>query len=991
MRVVLLLFLLFEGTLSYSQQYNFRSWTLEHGLPQSQVNSLLLDHNGQLWLATLGGASRFDGNTFHNYTDRQGLGSNNTSYLFQDSKQYIWIGTSDAGLTRYNGHTTEVYADKQGLTDKNITCISEDNKGRLWVATDSGVYYQQQDLFKKSSQLPAQAYNSILCTSAGTVWSGSKRMGLYKTDRSGSINYTTQNSELPHNTITTLFQDKAGTLWIGTANGLARYDQGVFYPVQLPASVTEAHVADIVQDKYKNIWIGLRKGGLLKYDGERFVHLTKQNGLRTNSIASLAADSEGTLWIGTNGHGVQQHRNPWFVHYFELGKLEEPKITALTSDNRGYIWFGTDDSQAGYLKNGEPVWLPTQNWPEGTTINNIYTWQDNNVWLCTSSGVWNIQNNRQRHYGRKDGLPADEVYHCLVDSGGSAWFATARGLVRFAGGRFSTIPLASTNTTLKALFLHRDRKGVMWVGTDKGIYTLSAGKLGQHPVLSRTPFTQVTTIAEDNKGTLYFGGFNKGVLIWNSSWKEPKLLDSNSGLPNQGITGLYVDKHQHLWIGTSRNVLKMPLSSFYKQEKPAFRTYNAKSGFRGIEVSPNAIAEAADGTMWFGTAKGATNYIPSLDQQNQVYPKIILTDVLLFMKHTNWEKLGYKTDSTTGLPVKPQLPHKQNHITIDYQGICLTGPEQVRYKYRLLGLDEEWSPVTEQSFASFSSLEPGDYEFQLLACNNDGLWMPKPLTYSFAIAPPIWRNEWFVTLMMLVIAGSFIGVVRLRERNLVKLNTLLERKVHHRTRLLEEKNREKEILLKEIHHRVKNNLQIVISLLNLQARHLQDPVELDVMQAIRSRVRSMAILHEQLYHQHDLAHIDLDDYFMGICESLYASYGLTQADVKLEFLVPPVKVDIDTAITLGLIVNELISNSFKYAFSDKGKGVLHLELVKQNDRSYVLTISDNGPGMPADIEQRKNQSFGLKLVTTLSKKLSGNIYYNNNNGTKSTLFFVLPS
>src|SRR5690606_12577480 len=128
----------------------------------------------------------------------------------------------------------------------------------------------------------------------------------------------------------------------------------------------------------------------------------------------------------------------------------------------------------------------------------------------------------------------------------------------------------------------------------------------------------------------------------------------------------------------------------------------------------------------------------------------------------------------------------------------------------------------------------------------------------------------------------------LRERSLVKLNSLLEQKVQHRTQMLEEKNREKEILLKEIHHRVKNNLQIIMSMLNLQARHVKDPAALGVMQSVRSRVRSMALLHERLYQHEDLASINLHDYIEDICDGLRATYGINESNIHISLDIPTV-------------------------------------------------------------------------------------------------------
>lgn len=270
-------------------------------------------------------------------------------------------------------------------------------------------------------------------------------------------------------------------------------------------------------------------------------------------------------------------------------------------------------------------------------------------------------------------------------------------------------------------------------------------------------------------------------------------------------------------------------------------------------------------------------------------------------------------------------------------------------------------------------------------------WLTRPTVYTFSISVPLWQSEWFMGLLLLVISGIILLVIRLRERGLKKMNTLLDLRVKHRTSLLERKHLEKEMLLKETHHRVKNNLQIVMSLLNLQARHIKDPQAQEAMQAIRSRVRAMSLLHEQLYQLNNLAHINLEKYLREVCESLYDAFGTTKEEINLTLQIPPIIIDIDTAITLGLIVNELISNALKYAFVLGQGGQIVISLRHDRGNEYVLTVQDNGRGMPEHFEDHEHKPFGLNLVAALSKNLDGKILFENNNGTKAILYFVLPS
>ncbi|AKD03124.1 two-component regulator propeller domain-containing protein [Pontibacter korlensis] len=985
-RLILLLCLLLATAAAYAQQYNIRSWTLEQGLPQSQVMAIEQDHRGYLWLATRAGLSRFDGVSFKTYTKENGLSSHNISTLYEDSRRRLWIGTTDVGLLLFNGSSFKNYGPQKGIQAQSVWSISEDNSGKLWIGTNKGVYHLTDSLAAKYQQLPEASYTAVTHTPTGSLWAGTQDSGIYRVSGTQVLHYTTENSELPHNHVTALTTDKKDRVWIGTEQGLAQAGQNSLEFVQLPGQLNGSHITSFTHDSYDNLWLGLQRNGLLKYDGKSFTHLTRRSGLRTSRITALATDTEGNVWIGTNGYGVQQHRAPWFLHYFDFGSIVEPRVTAVAQDTKGNIWFGTDEGELAIMYPGGPIWQ-TIPWPRGATIYNFLPVGEE-MWASTSNGIWRLGRDGPKRYAAAQGLPAPDVYQGALGSDGQLYFATAGGVVSLQQGSLKLLSYTGGNLIARTIF--RDSKNKLWVGSDQGVFQIKNNQLVQPVELKGLNLTEVRSITEDNQGNLFFAAFNTGLLVLQG--EKATLYTSKEGLPNEAIKTLYADEADNLWIATNRDVLKVRLPLLRQQGKFSYRSYTSPSGFRGLEVCDNAMLQTADGHMWFGTTKGLSRYLPHLDRQNAVYPEMVLIDVLLHSNPTDWRALGHNPDSTTGLPQNLRLPHTQNHLSFNFHGICLSDPEQVKYKYRLVGYNDAWSQETERSFTTYANLSPGTYTFELLACNNDGFWTPQPLTYTFSIVPPIWRREWFIGVILLLMAGAVLSVVRLRERSLVKMNSLLELKVDHRTRLLERQNREKEILLQEIHHRVKNNLQIVISMLNLQARHVQDPSAQEVMQALRSRVRSMSLLHERLYRHNDLAQINLEEYFLEICESLYASYGVSMDRVELELDVPYTKMDVDSAITLGLIVNELVSNTLKYAFPRGECGVLRIELVQHDEVQYTLTVSDNGHGLPEDFfeKQQHGQSFGLKLVQSLSRKLDGNIRFFNKHGTKSILYFVLP-
>lgn len=198
--------------------------------------------------------------------------------------------------------------------------------------------------------------------------------------------------------------------------------------------------------------------------------------------------------------------------------------------------------------------------------------------------------------------------------------------------------------------------------------------------------------------------------------------------------------------------------------------------------------------------------------------------------------------------------------------------------------------------------------------------------------------------------------------------------------------KEKEILLKEIHHRVKNNLQIISSLLRLQTRYINDGHTFEIFQDSHNRVRAMAIIHENLYQSQDITKIEFCDYVKSLTNNLLRSYGVN-SDVKVHLNINKISLKIDAAISCGLIINELVSNSIKHAFRGRKQGDIYVELLEKDKNQYSLIVSDNGVGLSKDIEIHKNQSLGLQLVWNLVEQLEGMITFNTSLGTSFTITF----
>lgn len=199
---------------------------------------------------------------------------------------------------------------------------------------------------------------------------------------------------------------------------------------------------------------------------------------------------------------------------------------------------------------------------------------------------------------------------------------------------------------------------------------------------------------------------------------------------------------------------------------------------------------------------------------------------------------------------------------------------------------------------------------------------------------------------------------------------------------------EKEVLLKEIHHRVKNNLQVISSLLNLQSENITDSHSLEKFKESQNRVRSMALVHEKLYESKDLSRINFSEYIEAFTDVVNRSYNITEGRVKLHLNVDIGEsyFNIDTAIPCALMLNELVSNAFKYAFPDQRKGNLYLNFRKEG-QEYVFEVKDDGIGIPAHITTRNSPSLGLQLVDMLTEQINGKVTILSNKGTTFSIKF----
>lgn len=235
---------------------------------------------------------------------------------------------------------------------------------------------------------------------------------------------------------------------------------------------------------------------------------------------------------------------------------------------------------------------------------------------------------------------------------------------------------------------------------------------------------------------------------------------------------------------------------------------------------------------------------------------------------------------------------------------------------------------------------------------------------------------WAAVLIFLLIVVMLYRLYRAKQ----DANLMLWEK----NKVVEHSLEEKDVLLREIHHRVQNNLQFVSSLLNLQSRRVDDEKTLEVLKSCKQRIQSMALIHQKLYQEESLSGISIRNYTKNLVESLQMSYGIDENRIKTELYVDPLYLDINSAISIGLVLSELITNAYKYAFQNQEEGLLEVTLKEMNG-VLVMKVKDNGSGLPDDFDLETSESFGLKLVNSLARKLKADVTVSSENGARVEL------
>lgn len=970
---------------AFAQRYDFKIYSVNDGLPQAQVHDLVQTKDGYIWMATYGGGLvRFDGQKFVSYTMKDGLRDNSVEQVALDSNDNIWVATSKGGVATFREDSL-VYPIKNDTLDKyGVTGIRTLSDGRLWLATyQGGVFiYDGQHLSRLTQKdgLPSNSVWDFFEDDDGSIWM-STQSGIAVYNGKTFKNYTIDDG-LSGRKIYKITESRTGDKWIATNNGVSIWDGEHFKNITKIHGTPLGSVFDVMNTNDGKIWIGTEVHGVFVYSDGHFKHITTQNGLSSNHIYKFFEDASGHIWIATDENGVILYKKDGFTFYNGKTGLPNESILSIYQDQDGVFWLGTSDGIESfdgktYKKYRASTKYPDRDiWnitglPDGdkliTTadqkllrfngysysnfakeynlgklfIYDLYLDSNNHLWICADKGLYELflKTHKVKKYTSDDGLANNTVYYIYEDEHGTKWIGTLYGLSIFDGKHFKNVRVTDGLGHDEINYITGDHQGNIWLGTGGGV-------------------------------TLYQPARNgKTAQIHN--------FDKSNGMMLVNTHFLWFDKDGYLWQGTNGGLQMLDVPTYRKTGKMNITHYALSNEGMGLEFNYHALLPN-DSTAYMGSMKGVVRVNPGQLNRSPKPPRIAITNVTLNSLPVDWNKYRDSLHYHNGIfdlpPVK--FPSGKNVYGFTFQGLSFANPDQVRYRFKLKGFEKNWMSVTQNNSAVYTNLGPGDYTFVVEAKNGGGTFSNEA-SYSFSVAYPFWRTYLFYTIVVLVIGGILYAFTRIR-LNYLEKNRLKEL-VDEQTKDLKKALEEKEVLVKEIHHRVKNNLAVIAGLLELQVDYSGDNFANKILRESQRRIQSISMIHEKLYQNDRLAEIDFPKYIRELIDVIIYSNHKTDKNIDVKITTEDIGLGVNQGIPCGLILNELISNAYEHAFPNQNEGTIWIELKSLDTSKIILTVRDDGVGFPEELidPETEMKSLGMVLVRTLTDQLMGELSIKN--------------
>jgi signal transduction histidine kinase/ligand-binding sensor domain-containing protein/DNA-binding response OmpR family regulator len=1026
-----------------SADYSFSKYSVSEGLSQSTVFAVYQDSEGFIWIGTRGGGlNRFDGYNFdvfmHNSADSSSLSHNEVLSINEDSDNSLWIGTRGGGVNRFDrDKQCFVRYQLDSVEDVPVKSIFEDENKTLYLGTFKGLYYKSYD--SDEFQLFSSGFNetlmitSVLGLSADTLLLAA-RSGLYKVSKkSGDFIKVFEISPDPvfgEYYQVPMLADSKGNIWFGSPLGLHVFtDSGLKTVRKNPFDVDllrGAEIRVIYEDKNGYLWIGY-SDGLIKLDPGTSEYTSFKskandfNSLSHNSVFSITQDKDGNFWIGTWGGGLtfMGFIPPKFQHFFynSNGNSLSNNIVSSFAEAEDGMWIATEGGGVNHFNPSTGRFAlfsdKTGKYLQSNHIKALYKDSDGMLWI----GTWGEGVYRYNPVTKiiKRYLSDSKIFALGEHPAGQMWVGAIHGLHRidFKKDTITHYTKDENSSGLKSFFIttiFKDSRGNIWVGTpDQGLYFYNKFKdeFVNFSVQPGNPNSiidnYIISITEDSDGDLWIGT-SSGICRFDSEDQLFFDMTEEIELPNRFINGLVFDHNSDLWISTNKGITR------YNTQTGISRNYDVKDGLQSNEFNRGAFFKNNANEIFFGGINGFNSFNPDELQDNEIPPKVMITNFKLFNEtvipgdETNILK---KRISETREIV---LTHNQSNFTLEFVALNYILPEKNRYKYKLEGYSDEWVDLGNKRSISFMNLRNGKYVFRLIASNNDSVWNENGASLNITILPPPWMSDWaiagyFILIAIMVFFFHKLISWRLTERNRIAY----EKKEKER---IEDLNQMKLKFFTNITHELKTPLTLITApldnLLNDEISREKKEYYYKLIKGNITRLKSLGNQlidfrkAEQEYYKPAVKRGSLKEFIFNVSES----FTELAEHKKINFVVDcPDKNNTDQWFDpeiLEKILFNLLSNAFK--FTSEG-GSIRL-MMKLTDNLATISVKDTGIGIsPGEIPfvfdrfftsktpEKSNftgTGIGLSFAKMLTEVHHGTIEVESEKGNYSEFFVTIP-
>ncbi len=938
MRLVLTYLLLISLLTARAQRHYFIPYSVNEGLAQSQVRDIVQSDDGYIWIATVGGISRFDGNQFKTYNKSNGLMNNLTNALFVNDKGAL-VASCAGGLVHFKDGRISSYTFEAPYESVLVNAFI-DQSDRLILGTNGrGVLYLDSTKITRSLDLGSKGRNFIRCLSKTDtgILAGTK-VGLIHINAAQEI--TSINDTISVTSIT----EGDDAAWIATnGDGLFRFADGDLQQFTKADGLKNMYVRDVCIDQEGYPWV-ISKNSIQHLDpaSGRFKEVRSYDPEITSNMKVLLMDAENNLWIGTDGYGILKFTGEQFEIYSTEDGLSSNIVMDIDQWRDAYVF-------ATY---GNGVTLKYEESADTLTdrsgLSNLTVWsllpRSNELWLGTSDGIQVFNGSKVVPFRSNDALPFPRISNMYEDATGRVWIATRNGPAIWNGDSlFTPSELEALNSKDVKGFVEID--STVWYTSNEGLLGYAPDKQVTH--LNKAngfPEDYLTCLSEGSKNDLWIGS-EEGVIHFDPRTRLHEVHRISEQLSANIINFLVNERGERLWVGTDNGLFSLDLVAYYASGKVSVQSFNQHDGIISNECNQNAAFVDAKGDVWFGTNGGLIKY--SNDYNKRTSSEVLgvsFNDI-----QQNFESVLSDVKLKNDDPETNTFAYTESKITFRYAAIHFTNPDKVSFSHRLMGLDEDWSPATNEQYITFSNLAPGDYAFEVRARINNGEWS-LPSSFLFHIAAPFWMRWWFILLCAAAL-GGVIFLIYLQYRTQSRRKKAFT-DMQNEAKIL---GLEQQTLNAHMNrHFIFNALNSIQCYINTQDRKLANQYLTNFAALVRKNLDSAQV--ETIYLSDELERLKL---YINLEKMRFKDRFSFEIQVDSEL-------DMESIQVPSMILQPFVENSIMHGILPSERfGEIAIQ-INQHADGIEFIIDDNGIGVDTSVKMKNGTSHhvsnGMKIT-----------------------------